>query len=85
MVIDLNHVVGIILMLLLAGAVFGLLYFLIHYVGRKFPGEGAQLFVTIADIVLVVLGVLFIIGVILTLAGAGPQFQWGAEAPGKVR
>ncbi len=81
MVIDLQHVVGVILMLLIAGAVFGLLFYLISYVGGMFPGEGGDIFVKFAKIILVVLAVLFVIGILLSLVGQGPNFQWGV-APG---
>lgn len=78
MVIDLQHVVGVVLLLLIAGAVFGLLFYLVNYVGGMFPGEGGQIFVKFAKIILVVLAVLFMIGILLSLVGAGPNFQWGA-------
>jgi hypothetical protein len=79
-VIDLQQVVSVVLMLLIAGAVFGLLFWLVTYVGAQL-GEGGVLFVKAAKVVLVVLAVLFLIGVLLSLAGGAPAFRWG---PGRV-
>lgn len=81
MAINLSAVVGIILMLLIAAGVFGLLYYLVCFVGSQFPGEGGQLFVKFAKIVLVVLAVLVGIGILLSLAGDGPTFHWGTNPP----
>ncbi len=78
--IDLQQVVGIVLMLIIAGAVFGLLFFLVNYVGGMFPGEGGQLFIKLAKIVLIVLAVLFAITVLISLVGGGgggQMFRWG--------
>jgi hypothetical protein len=85
--INLATVVGFILTLMCAGAIFGLLFFLIHYIGRKpfCQGEMAQMFVSVADIILVVLGVLVLIGLFLSLAGVGPDFHWGNNPPPVVR
>lgn len=83
--VDLQQVVALILYLLAVGIVFGLLYFLVDYIGRKFPGETTQIFVKIAHIVLVVLAVLIAIGIVISLAGVGPgqgagMFRWGPPA-----
>ena len=75
--INLQEVVGVVLLLLIAGAVFGLLFWLVSYVGGVFPGEGGQLFVRVAKVVLVVLTVLFLIGILISLVGGPPMFRWG--------
>ena len=76
--IDLQQVVGIVLYILIVGAVFGLLIFLVDYIGRQFPGETMGLFVRLAKIILVVLAVLVAIGILIGLAGGQPMFRWGA-------
>jgi hypothetical protein len=65
--ISIEGVVQVILYLLGAGIVFGLLLYLINYVGGQFPGAGP--FVKIARIILVVLAVLVLIGVVMALMG----------------
>ncbi len=60
-----------ILYLLAAGAVFGLLYWLITYLEGQFPGAGS-IFFRFARIALVVLAVIVVIFMILSLLG-GPQ------------
>lgn len=78
--IDLQAVVGVVLFLLVAAAIFGLLYFLVHAVSRRLPDNDAKrLFVGAAEIFLIVLAVLVLIGVLLTLVGYGPGtlFRWG--------
>jgi peptidoglycan biosynthesis protein MviN/MurJ (putative lipid II flippase) len=75
--INLQEVVGIVLLLIVAGAVFGLLFWLVTYIGALFPGPGGQLFIKIAKVVLVVLAVVFAIAVLLSLIGEGPVFRWG--------
>ncbi len=82
-VIDLQNVVGIVLYILCVGAVFGLLFFLVDYIGRQFPGEIMTLFVKVAKIILVVLAVLVVIGILIGLAGGQPLFRWG-PAQGQV-
>lgn len=67
--ITVSGAVTIILTLLGFGAVFGLLFFLIRYLRGKFPGESAAWFFTAAEIVLVVLAVLVLIGFVLHLMG----------------
>lgn len=75
--INLQEVVGIVLLLIIAAAVFALLFWLVNYVGALFPGEGGQLFIKVAKIILVVLAVIVAISVLLSLAGAQPLFRWG--------
>lgn len=75
--LDLQQIVGVVLLLLIAGAVFGLLFWLCNYVGTLFPGETGALFVKLAKVVLVVCAVLFAIGVLISLAGGQPLFRWG--------
>ena len=71
--ISLREVVTIILFLLAAGAVFGLLFWLILYCEKEFPG--IPLFFKVARIILVILAVLVLIGIILDFAGH-PLIVW---------
>lgn len=77
--IDLQQVVFVVLYLLGAAAVFGLLFFLIGYVERSFPGEAMTLFAKVARIFLVILAVLVLIGVILQFLGGPTLFRWGTH------
>lgn len=65
--ISISTVVSVVVFILIAGAVFALLAYLIDYVGRKYPRM--EPFTRAAHVVLVVLGVLVLIGVLLSLAG----------------
>ena len=69
--ISLSMVVSIIIYLLIAAGVFGLLYFLVHFIASRpgVQGPAATLFVSVADIVLVVAAVLILIGILLQFAG----------------
>ncbi len=69
--ISLTVVVSIIVTLLIAGCVFGLLFLLINYVGSQF-GAGAEPFVKVARVVLMVLAILFLIGMLLNYSGMAP-------------
>jgi hypothetical protein len=73
--ISLGGAVSVVIYLLVAAVVFGLLFFLIDYVGAQFPTFSP--FVKVARIILVVIGVLVLIGMILSLSGvtAGPVFR----------
>ena len=73
--ISLTSVVWIILYLLVAAAIFGLLLYLINYVGSQFPG--GEPFIKVARIILVVLGVLVLIGLLLSLISGQPLFRIG--------
>jgi hypothetical protein len=72
-VISIQAVVYVVLFLLGAGAIFGLLLYLVQYLEREFPGFG--LFFRAARIALVVLAVLVLIGLVLHLMGA-PVVMW---------
>jgi hypothetical protein len=72
-VISIQTVVYVVLFLLGAGAIFGLLLYLVQYLEREFPGFG--LFFRAARIALVVLAVLVLIGLVLHLMGA-PVVMW---------
>lgn len=80
--ISLEGAVWTVIYLLVAAVVFGLLYFLINAIGRELPGEGAQMFVKFARILLLVLAVLVVIFMLLSLVGGKPLFRndlrWGA-------
>lgn len=67
--IDLRTIVYLFLFLLGCGAVFGLLFYLVHYIEREFPSN--PLFFKAARIFLVVAAVLVLIGVILDFMGFG--------------
>jgi hypothetical protein len=68
-IISIDMIVNLVVYLLVVGVVFGLLFFLIGYIERSFPGEGMSMFCRFARIALVVLGVLLLIGIVLSLAG----------------
>lgn len=74
--IDLATVVWLVVYLLIAGAVFGLLIFLINYVASQFPSEPMNLFAKVARIALVVLAVLILIGVLVSIVSGTPLFYW---------
>jgi hypothetical protein len=80
-VVDLQLVVYAVVFLLVCGAVFGLLLWLIDYVSRAFPSEPMALFAKVARVALVVLAVLLLIAMLLQLAGLGPIFRWGPRSP----
>ncbi len=71
--ISLSVAVNIIVYLLIAGAVFGLLLFLINYVGSQFGG--AEPFIKVARIILMILAVLVLIGILVSLVGGTPIFR----------
>ena len=75
--IDLQGVVYIVLYLLVAGAIFGLLIFLIDYVAKQFPSEPMALCAKVAKVIVVVLGVLILIALLISLLGGPPMFRWG--------
>jgi amino acid transporter len=68
--ISLQQVVHIFVYLLVVAIVFGLLYWLANFVGRKFPTMAP--FIPVAHIVLAILGVLLIVGILLSLVGGTP-------------
>jgi hypothetical protein len=74
---DLSFLVEIVVYLLIAGVIFGLFFFLIDYVARKFPSEPMQLFANVAKVILVVVAVLALIGILLSAVPGGPTFRWG--------
>ncbi len=67
--ISLTALVQVILYLIVAGLIFGLLFWLIDYCGLPQP------FNKVAKIILAVAGVLVIIGVLLSLVGGTPVFR----------
>lgn len=69
--ISIEMVVHLILYIIVAGAIFGLLWFLIGYVGIPEP------FNRFARVALMVLAVLVLIGVLLSLIGGRPLIRWG--------
>lgn len=74
--ISLSGVVKLIVFLLVAAGVFGLLFFLVEYIGKQFPGEGSAMFVKFAKIALVVMGILIIITILLSFVGAVPAIRF---------
>lgn len=70
--IDISTVVWVVVYLLVCGAVFGLLFFLINYVASQFPGPGMDLFAKAARIILIVLAVLVLIGLLVSFATGTP-------------
>lgn len=73
--ISLSGAVSVMLYLVLGALVFGLLWFLISFVGKLLGGEPAGLFVRIGQAILVILAVLVLIGLLLSLVGGQPLFR----------
>ncbi len=67
--ISLTGAVTVFVYLLIAGVVFGLLWWLVQYIAPPEP------FRKIANVVLAVLAVLVIIGILLSLVGGTPIFR----------
>ena len=74
--IDLSFIVQIVLYLLGAGIVFAILYFMITYVGGKFPSEPMTMFVKIAQVFLVVAACLVAIFVVISVITGNQPFVW---------
>jgi hypothetical protein len=79
--IDLQTVVWAVVYLLVAGGVFGLLFFLTHYLQKEFPSEPMSLFAKCARVLLVVLAVLVLIGILVSLVSGTPLFYWRSPGP----
>ena len=79
--ISLAGAVTFIVYLLIAGLVFGLLYYLICYCEKEFPG--IPLFFKIARLALVFLAVLVLIALLISVVGGTPLFRndWRVIAP----
>lgn len=71
--ISLTGAVTLIIYLLVAGLVFGLLYWLVVYCEREFPG--IPLFFKVARIALVFLAVLVLIGLLISIVSGQPVFR----------
>ncbi len=82
--IDLSTVVWVVVYLLVAGAVFGLLFFLINYIAKQFPGPAMDLFAKVARILLIVLAVLVLIGLLVSFISGQPLIRWGPAGSGPV-
>ena len=77
--IGIDTAVSLVVYLIIAGIVFGLLFWLINYCASQFPGM--EPFAGIARVILVILGVLVLIGVLLSFAGH-PVFSGGGGRVG---
>ncbi len=69
--ISLSGVTAVIVYLLVAACVFGLLFWLINFIGSQI-GPESQPFVKVARIVLVVFAVLVLIGLLIQFSGVAP-------------
>jgi hypothetical protein len=67
--VSLSAAVMILVYLIVAGLIFGLLWWLVGYVGLPEP------FNKVARVILAVLAVLVIIGILLSLVGGTPVFR----------
>lgn len=67
--ISLSGAVGVFIYLLVAGMVFGLLWWLVGYIGLPQPFDKA------ARVVLAILAVLVIIGILISMTGGTPVFR----------
>ncbi len=79
--IDLNTVIFVVLYLLIAGAVFGLLFLLINYVESQFASPPMAMFCKVARVFLVILAVLVLIGMLVSMISGTPLFHWGGSPP----
>lgn len=79
--IDLSSVVWIVVYLIIAGAVFGLLYWLTYFIESQFPGPITSNFCKVARVVIVVLAVFALIGILISLISGTPLFKMGGESP----
>ena len=77
--VDLQFVIWIVLYLVIAGAVFGLLFWLTYFIEGQFPSTPMSLFCKVARVFLVVLAVLVLIGVLTSMISGTPLFYWGAR------
>lgn len=73
--ISLSGAAMIIVYLLIAAAVFGLLWWLIDVVSGLFPGEPSQMFVKVARVVLIILVILVLLGFLMSLISPQPVFR----------
>ncbi len=67
--ISISVAVNVILYILVAGVIFGLLWWLVQYVNPPEP------FKKLANVILAVLAVLVIIGILLSLVNGTPMFR----------
>lgn len=73
-VLALGGVVEVILYLIVAACIFGLLWWLINFVAAQ-VGPGAEPFIKVARVILVIAAVLVAIGILLSLVGQ-PVVAW---------
>jgi hypothetical protein len=67
--ISLSAAVTVIVYLIVAGLIFGLLWWLLDYINPREP------FKKVGNIILAILGVLVLIGILLSIVGGGPLFK----------
>jgi hypothetical protein len=72
--ISISTAVTIVVYLLVGALVFGLLYWLVGAVAGV-VGPGAEPFIKVARVILLILAVLVIIGILLSLVGGQPLFR----------
>lgn len=65
--ISISGAVNVVIVLIVAGVIFGLLFFLVDYCTRQFPSVAP--FAGVAKIILMILAVLVLIGILLSLLG----------------
>lgn len=78
--IDLTAVVWVVVYLIIAGAVFGLLFWLTYFIESQFPSPPMVMFGKVARVVLVVLAVLVLIGILVSMISGTPLFHMGGPA-----
>ncbi len=75
--ISLREVVYVVVWLLAAGLIFGLLFWLADYFASQFPNlQPVQLAAKLVKVALVILGVLMLIGFLVSLVGGPPLMRW---------
>jgi hypothetical protein len=71
--ISLATAVSVVIYLLIGAVIFGLLWWLVGYVGSQLPASAP--FIQVARIILAILAVLVLIGLLVSLATGTPLFR----------
>ncbi len=67
--ISLTALVGVVVYLIIAGLIFGMLWWLVNYINLPEP------FKKVANVVIAIAAVLVVIGILLSLVGGTPVFR----------
>ena len=75
--ISLEAAVSVVIYVVVAAIIFGLLWLLVHFVGKLFPGEASATIVKVGQAILIILAILVAIGLLLSLVTGQPLFRTG--------